>query len=354
MAKWLLRQLEDYHIPATVQKKYHLPKRLKPIFLFQKDLAGNKLRDALVGELKDSKFLIVLCSPASARSAYVNGEVQHFIDSGRYDKIIPFIIDGTPFASLDGNADEECFPAALIALRGTDKELRGIDLRESIKQRGSRQAAVVDIVATMLGVRFDMMWDRYRRFKRRQLTAFTMAAMVVVGAFAMLWKMMLPVDVSICVSEATPVNKDLPPCRNIVVNLYLDNEQKTDTIASIDDTLWLHNIPRKYIGQTTRIELFANEYKPVDTTLVLQRDLSLRMQRDASIYGHVRFSLVDIAHPEKADIHINGYEAHADADGLVELDMPLEAQQQMYVVNINNQIDTIDMPCGEDVVIALP
>ena len=33
IAKWLCKQLEGYHIPTAIQKEYHAPKRLKPIFL---------------------------------------------------------------------------------------------------------------------------------------------------------------------------------------------------------------------------------------------------------------------------------------------------------------------------------
>lgn len=186
-AKWLCKQLEGYHIPTTIQKEYQAPKRLKPIFLFQADLAGNKLRAALEGELKDSKYLIVICSPSSAKSDYVNEEVLHFINSGRYDKIIPFIVDGKPFASVKGNAEEECFPPALVALRGTEKELRGIDLREEKKHRGSKKAAVIDVIATMLGVRFDVLWDRYRHRRIRQYClAALLCLLVCLGGF-FLW-----------------------------------------------------------------------------------------------------------------------------------------------------------------------
>ena len=351
MAKWLLRKLEGYHIPVAIQKKYHAPKRLKPIFLFQADLTGNKLRAALDGELTESQYLIVVCSPSAAKSDYVNGEVQHFINSGRCDKIIPFIVAGTPFASLKNNAEEECCPPALVALKGTDNELRGVDLRESTKQRGSKQAAVVDIVATMLGVRFDVMWDRYRRHRIRQAILFTLSSLLLVMAFALTWQMLQPVDVGIRVIEATPSNKELPPCRNIIVRMNLENEQKTDSIVAIGNTLWFHNIPRKYMGRETRIEIEAKEYLPVDTILVLQRNMTLPLCRDASIYGHVRFRLVHFAHPEQADIYIHSHKAQADAEGLVEYYMPLEEQQQMYAIQINNQTDTLDMPCGEDVVI---
>ena len=72
IAKWLRKQLESYHIPTSIQKEYHAPKRLKPIFLFQTDLSGNNLGDSLNEELFDSQYLIVICSPSAAKSKYVN------------------------------------------------------------------------------------------------------------------------------------------------------------------------------------------------------------------------------------------------------------------------------------------
>lgn len=158
IALWLCNKLDNYHIPATVQKEYGAPKNLKPNFTFQTNLAGNKLRKALGNELDDSQYLIVVCSPDAAHSNYVNDEVQHFIDTGRTDRIIPFIIEGTP---------EDCFPPALLALKGED-ELRGVNLKETEKHLGSKMAAVVNVIATMLGVRFDVLWDRHKRRMKRQ------------------------------------------------------------------------------------------------------------------------------------------------------------------------------------------
>lgn len=169
IAKWLCKQLEGYRIPTAIQKDYHAPKNLKPIFLYEIDLSKNVLKSALESELIDSHYLIVICSPIAAKSSHVNDEVQHFIDSGRYDKIIPFIVEGTPFASLKGDVENECFPPALVALKDTAKELRGIDIREEQKHRGSKKAAVIDVIATMLGVRVDVLWDRYKKRQIKQI-----------------------------------------------------------------------------------------------------------------------------------------------------------------------------------------
>lgn len=183
IALWLRDQLDNYHIPVAVQKQYGVPKNLCPNFTFQTDLAGNKLKEVLDRELDDSKFLIVICSPSAAKSPYVNGEIQHFIDTGRTDKIIPFIIDGTPHAS---NPDEECFPPALRSLSG-DNELRGINLKESEKHLGSKMAAVVNVIATMLGIRFDVLWDKYRRRRIRQRSILAIIALLLLATGLFIW-----------------------------------------------------------------------------------------------------------------------------------------------------------------------
>lgn len=168
IALWLRDKLEGYHIPSTVQRDYHAPKRVKPVFVYQTDLAGLKLKEALRQSLADSKFLIVICSPSAAKSEYVNGEVQHFITIGRADKIVPFIIAGTPYASLKGNTEEECFPPALVSLKSIDAEQRGTNMPEMEKKTGDKKAAVVNVIASMLGVRMDVLWNRYRRRKIRR------------------------------------------------------------------------------------------------------------------------------------------------------------------------------------------
>lgn len=170
-AKWLHSHLEGYHIPTAICKDHDdIPKHLRPIFWYKKDLSGTKLKQALDRELDASRFLIVLCSPSSAKSEWVNDEVQSFIDHGKEDHIIPLIIGGTPHS---GGADE-CFPPALRQL-SRQEEIRGINMREA-----GRERALVDVVATMLGVRFDALWQRHRRRQRRnRIIAGTLAFMLV-------------------------------------------------------------------------------------------------------------------------------------------------------------------------------
>ena len=172
-AKWLQQQIETYRLPAIIRKQApHLPKQIRPVFRDQTDISTGPLLQNLRQELQDSRYLIVLCSPAAAKSEWVNREVQHFIDMGRADRIIPFVVAGTPNAA---NPDEECFPAIL---RGEERAMLGVSVPELGKEK-----AFVKVVAKLLGLKFDQLWDRHRRRQRRQrLVRGLMAAAVLVAA----------------------------------------------------------------------------------------------------------------------------------------------------------------------------
>ena len=158
-AEWLRKKLEHYRLPSSLRKKdTSLPKEIRPIFRDALELTGGFLAQEIEQALEQSKFLIVICSPRSARSPWVNKEVEYFIQSGRTQYIIPYIIDGEPFAQDESN---ECFPPALRALTANN-ELLGINMNEL-----GRDAAAIKVVARMFGLRFDVLWQRYDREQRR-------------------------------------------------------------------------------------------------------------------------------------------------------------------------------------------
>lgn len=156
----LRNKLEHYRLPLSVRKQdASLPKEIRPIFRDALELAGGVLAKEIETALQQSKYLIVICSPNSAKSPWVNKEIQTFIDLGREDRIIPFIIDGTPFSD---NEETECFPPALRSLKG-EKELLGVNINEL-----SRDAAAIKVVARMFSLKFDTLWQRYERERRRR------------------------------------------------------------------------------------------------------------------------------------------------------------------------------------------
>ena len=175
-AEWLRRKLEAYHLPAKLRKENSaLPKTVRPIFRDSLELSGGFLAKEIETALSNSKYLIVICSPKSAGSPWVNKEVQYFIDHGREEYIIPYIIDGVPFSN---ELQTECYPPALRALSG-DNELLGINLNEM-----GRDAAAVKVVARMFGLGFDTLWQRYNREQRRKRIGWgVFAALLIILSF---------------------------------------------------------------------------------------------------------------------------------------------------------------------------
>ncbi|WP_308777522.1 toll/interleukin-1 receptor domain-containing protein [uncultured Bacteroides sp.] len=96
-ARWLQHKLEYYKIPLSVRKyNSSIPENVRPVFKDTTDLSGGVLEKAINEALESSKYLIVICSPRAAQSPWVCKEVQKFIDLGREEYIIPFIVDGIP------------------------------------------------------------------------------------------------------------------------------------------------------------------------------------------------------------------------------------------------------------------
>lgn len=158
-AKWLQHKLEHYKLPSNLNGRTDLPKEIRPIFRDQSDLAGGVLADEINKALESSKYLIVICSPRAAQSEWVGKEVQTFLDLGRVDKIIPFIIGGTAYAQ---ESKDECFPLALRELP-SHQELLGVNINEM-----GRDAAAVKVVAQMFGLKFDELWQRHEREQRKR------------------------------------------------------------------------------------------------------------------------------------------------------------------------------------------
>lgn len=173
-AKWLQNFLADYHFPTTLNGRDDLPDKIHPTFRDVTDLTPGVLAEEIEKALHKSEWLIVICSPRSAKSPWVCKEAQTFIDWGRDDHIIPFIIEGSPFS---GNAETECFPESLLKLTGS-REL----LAANIKELG-RPAAALKTIARMFNLRFNILYDWYE-LKRTKIRNLWIALVSILSIFA--------------------------------------------------------------------------------------------------------------------------------------------------------------------------
>lgn len=153
-AIWLQHELEHYHLPASFNGRTDIRQELRPVFRDIDELSAGNLPEQIQQALENSQNLIVVCSPQAAASPWVNQEVETFISLGRTDRIFPFIVEG--------NSPKEFFPPALLALPKNEERLGG----DAAKQ--GRDIAFVKVVAGMLGLGFDSLWNRYEKEKAEE------------------------------------------------------------------------------------------------------------------------------------------------------------------------------------------
>lgn len=194
---WLHDALKDFSIPSEFVSQPNargetIPKRIEPIFRYPSETGDNAtLSENVRLALEQSKCLIVICSPRSAKDLQVNEAVRHFKQLGRGSRILPIVIAGEPNASegnkLGKSVDDECFVPALRhpvkpdgmldttrrdrepifadARIGDDKkEIGAADLSDAATELA---IARIQLIAGVVGVGFNGLWAREqkRRFK---------------------------------------------------------------------------------------------------------------------------------------------------------------------------------------------
>lgn len=180
------RQLENFRIPIRIARKYATQKTLRPIFLDRLEYrsAGN-YRFETEHTLRNSKALIVICTPNSARSSFVNEEIILFKKAGLEARIFAIIFDGEPNATAAGKPDDECFPPALRFALGADGLLTADHVNPIAADARStgdgRRDAVLKIVAGLLHVPFDEFKRRHRQVEQWRRARLGFVALVVVA-----------------------------------------------------------------------------------------------------------------------------------------------------------------------------
>ena len=192
-ARWLMQRLEGYRVP----RRFHgrtapvglVGARLAPVFRDRDELpTTSDLGQTLEAALRASETLVVICSPASAKSRWVQAEIVAFKRLHGENRVFGFIVGGE--AKTAGSADD-CFSPALRAEVGADGELSTrpaeIVAADARSQGDGREFALMRLIAGLLGVGFDELRQRELARQRQRWAVTALAVAVVVGLSAMVW-----------------------------------------------------------------------------------------------------------------------------------------------------------------------
>lgn len=353
--KWgkrLQRKLEHYRMPATLCSEHGWKRTpIKPVFFAPSDIQPGGLTEELQERLKASRNLIVICSPNSAQSEWVGKEIEFFHSLGRTKDIHFFIVDGQPHS---GNPETECFNPVIKKL-GLP-EILGANIHEQIYTLPwlNKERAYVQLISKLLGVEFDNIWKRHRRLLIQKISAWILGILLMLSLIVQSYIANKPIEVKVDLNELSEHNENLPPLKDAIVTLILDNEIKTDTVNAMNDSAVFKNIPHRMLGKMVDLSFRCKDFMNVDTSMLLSRNIRLDIFRNPDVYGNVRFK---IWNPKTesvvsdADIVIAGMKVIADSNNVFSLSVPIEYQKEKYhiISSLPLENDTIYMPCGKNV-----
>ena len=189
VSELLHKKLETLRVPRTIQEKSG-KKRITRVFRDQEELTvSSSLSDEILSALDNSEYLIVICSPRTPESEWVNNEVLYFIEKHGRDKVLPVLIEGEPRTS---------FPAPLLFEEKHVIDINGIehvfeqqseplaaDFRADTRKERVKliNREIFRLAAPLLGCQFDDLKQRHRERKNRNLAIVLLALFTAVVAF---------------------------------------------------------------------------------------------------------------------------------------------------------------------------
>ena len=277
-AKWLHTALETYRVPArlvgTQTAAGTIPPRLAPIFRDRSELpSASDLSQTINEALSQSSNLIVICSPHSATSHYVNEEISAFKRLGKAERIFCLIVGGEPDAStVPGHEAEECFAPALRLKFGPDGQPTAVHAApiaaDARPGKDGKTQAKQKLIAGMLGVGFDALKQREHQRHVRRLVAITAVSLV-----AMLITTGLAIDALIARRAAERRQKQ---AEDLVEFMLGDLNDKLGQVQRLDILEATDNQAMKY-------------FESLPTTDVTDQALALRAKALEKI-GSIRMS----------------------------------------------------------------
>ena len=188
VARWLHRAIETHAVPAALVGRMTdhgpIPKWIRPVFRDEDELAGAaELGPELQSALSGSAALVVICSPAAAKSKWVDHEIRYYKTVNPTRPVLAVIVEGEP------QSEQECFPEALRWTAGHDGTLVFNEDFEPLApdlQKQDRHSVKLKLIAGLLGVGFDDLVRRDLKRTRRLMVMFGSLATAIIAALTVL------------------------------------------------------------------------------------------------------------------------------------------------------------------------
>jgi hypothetical protein len=243
-ANWLMRRLEGYRVPARFHGQAApigvVGPRLAPVFRDRDELpTSSDLGETIRTALRESATLVVICSPAAAKSRWVQDEILEFKRLGGSSRVFAFIISGEPKAEGTG---DDCFSPALRRELGADGGLSANPAEhvaaDARPQGDGKEDAFVRLVSGLLGVGFDDLRQREQARRQRRMmwiTAGSVAGMAITLGLS-LYAMKARSDALVARNDAQRRQERGEKLIADMLNDMKAGLQKADKLDALDET----------------------------------------------------------------------------------------------------------------------
>ena len=126
LAERLHRLLESFRAPRALRRPGIHP-RVGRVFLDRHELKIGLLPDLIQSALERSDFLIVICSPRTPDSAWVNSEIERFLTHHPIERVLPLLVEGNPEVSFPPALKNQApagLPSPKLSIPGRSRMLR--------------------------------------------------------------------------------------------------------------------------------------------------------------------------------------------------------------------------------------
>jgi len=241
ICKRLHTLLETYKPPRRFRQA-----KIRRVFRDDDELpAAGILSDTIGYALKSAKCLVVICSPDTPESQWVDREVRTFIELGRSDRIFALLIKGTP---------EESFPQSLKRVRGIENRTFAVEAKAENKCIKAIKRQIIKVIAEATGVPFDLLRLSHRRrsVRRTILTAAALAVFLTVSGFYSLYQwtrasyfsltakiegMLITEVVNSLTFDLPKAVGNIPGAKPIIAEILNENLTYLDRIMALDGSI---------------------------------------------------------------------------------------------------------------------
>lgn len=201
VAVTLHKELEAFKLPKTIRKQLQEKgvekKKIERVFRDRDELPiTNNLADPITNALRNSEFLLVICSPRLKESLWCRKEIETFINMHGREKVFAVLIEGEPADSFpdellyvekritDENGIEQVMKEPVEPLAADVRGKNKTEIRKKIKEE------VLRLAAPMFDCSYDDLKQRHKERMIKRIIAIAGTVSAFFGVFGVVSSVM--------------------------------------------------------------------------------------------------------------------------------------------------------------------